>query len=217
VYAGWPTRLCIKTDLVVDSRLDSASGVQLTAEELMVCNTLSSKYTIKIIKKANMRNSCVKQKWQLITESLVRHRVLGWSGSNALFSVLTDCCFLYVLVHFGDEKQAYLSQREMESGRMIIDGLVCLHNMIIPKRRNVLTRSERIVTKWIFVISDKTLSLVPSLDAPVHACHVPRGTQIFWSSYHLNPVQICTQATNQTQRGSFLQLSACQKLKKNSR
>lgn len=151
VYAGRPTRLRIKTDLVVES-LNGKSGVRLTAEELKRA-TLSSKYIIEIKKaKDYLRNSGGKQKSQLIAESLARHRVLARGGSNALFSVLTDCCSLYVLVHFRDEQQAYLSRREIEPGR-IIGVLVWLHTK--SKRSIDLTLKEFLESG--FVIGEKTL------------------------------------------------------------
>ena len=55
-------------------------------------------------------------------------RLLDMEGEtrNVLFSVLCDCCSLFVLVHFRKEKTAYLSHREIEPGRMICV-LVWLH------------------------------------------------------------------------------------------
>jgi hypothetical protein len=151
VHAGRPTRLRIKTDLVVES-LNGKSGVRLTAEELKRA-TLFSNYIIEMKKaKDYLRNSSVKQKSQLIGESLARHKALERGGPNALFSVLTDCCSLYVLVHFRDQKQAYLSRREIEPGR-IIGVLVWLHT--ISKRRNDLTLKEFLESG--FVIGEKTL------------------------------------------------------------
>lgn len=85
-----------------------------------------------------LRNSSIKQKSQLIAESLARQPVLARGDSNVIFSVLTDCCSLYVLVHFRIE-QVYLSRREIEPGR-IISVLVWLHT--ISKRRNGLTLKE---------------------------------------------------------------------------
>jgi hypothetical protein len=66
-----------------------------------------------------LRNTGVKEKSQVIAESQARHLSLVSNGPNVLFSVLTDCCCLYVLVHFRKEKRAYLSHREIEPGRMI--------------------------------------------------------------------------------------------------
>jgi hypothetical protein len=53
---------------------------------------------------------------------------LGKSGPNVLFSLLTDCCCLHVLVNFREEQRAYLPHREIEPGRMIAV-LVWLHKV----------------------------------------------------------------------------------------
>lgn len=50
----------------------------------------------------------------------------GDDAPNVLFSLLTDCCCLHVLVHFRAEKRMYLSHCEVEPGRMIAV-LVWLH------------------------------------------------------------------------------------------
>jgi hypothetical protein len=60
-------------------------------------------------------------KSQLLAESLARSLELKNLATprKVLFSLLTDCCSLYVLVHFPDSGNAYLSRREVEPGRMV--------------------------------------------------------------------------------------------------
>jgi hypothetical protein len=122
------TQLKIFTDLVVQSFVrgspePSGGGEQRTA-------VLGCKYMIEM-KQSNdkLRHSSVKEKSQVIAESLARHLSLMYQGDgapNVLFSLLADCCCLHVLVHFRAEKRMYLSHREVEPGRMIAV-LVWLH------------------------------------------------------------------------------------------
>lgn len=124
---GEDVLLKIKTDLVVDAL--SGHGEEdesRTKAEIF----LKALYIIEMKQAFGALKHCgIRQKSQLITESLARSLRLGeveGSPRNVLFSILCDCCSLFVLVHFRKEKVAFLSHREIEPGRMICV-LVWLH------------------------------------------------------------------------------------------
>jgi hypothetical protein len=119
--------LTIKSDLVVSmlSR-DKSEGdgeEQLTRARRKKKRLLDCAYIIEM-KPAHgdLRYSGKTSKSQLIAESLARSIELlirDLKAPRVLFSVLCDCCSLHVLVHFPQEKRAFLSRREVEPGRMI--------------------------------------------------------------------------------------------------
>ena len=127
VEHGRSANLTMKTDLAVESIFQDSAVA--TGEEELYNAALESKYIIEMKKAGDyLRNGAIRQKSQLIAESLARHLSLVRRGPNVLFSLLTDCCCLHVLVHFREEQRAYLSHREIEPGRMIAV-LVWLHKV----------------------------------------------------------------------------------------
>jgi hypothetical protein len=118
VECGRIANLAMKTDLAVESIIQDSAVA--TGQEELYNAALDSKYIIEMKKAGDyLRNGAVRQKSQLIAESLARHLSLVRRGPNVLFTLLTDCCCLHVLVHFREEQRAYLSHREIEPGRMI--------------------------------------------------------------------------------------------------
>lgn len=84
---------------------------------LLYCN-----YHIEMkIAHGELKHGGRQPKSQLLAESLARSLELKNLATprKVLFSLLTDCCSLYVLVHFPDSGNAYLSRREVEPGRMV--------------------------------------------------------------------------------------------------
>jgi hypothetical protein len=118
------TVLKIKSDLAVSMLFEVANSEdeglslgELKRHRLLYCN-----YHIKMKTSHDaLKHGGRQAKSQLIAESLARSIELNTlqKPRKVLFSLLTDCCVLYVLVHFPGSGNAYLSRREVEPGRMV--------------------------------------------------------------------------------------------------
>ena len=124
--------LTIKSDLAVSmlpaasaqpenteslEEVDKPSPEKEKLQRLLYCN-----YNIEMkIAHGELKHGGQQPKSQLLAESLARSIELRTAGTprKVLFSMLSDCCSLYVLVHFPDSGNAYLSRREIEPGRMV--------------------------------------------------------------------------------------------------
>ena len=108
---GLVVPLVIRSDLVVinASQQEDTKSVQL----------IGCRYNIEM-KKAltTLKHSAVREKSQLVGESLARSLSMG-DTSKVVLSALCDCFCIHILVHFPGEKKAYLSHREVEPGRIV--------------------------------------------------------------------------------------------------
>jgi hypothetical protein len=96
---------------------DDRNPQEQKLHRLLYCN-----YHIEMkIAHGELKHGGRQPKSQLLAESLARSIELNTlrTPRKVLFSFLTDCCSLYVLVHFPDSGNAYLSRREVEPGRMV--------------------------------------------------------------------------------------------------
>lgn len=130
----------IEVDLKNGKKLSGKSDLAVIKSEVME-EIEESEYSVKqqyflhcdfIIEmkaKGELQYTGHKHKSQVISESLVRMLSLNSQGEgdieekeekpNLLFSVLSDCLGLYILIHFGNSQNAYLSHREILPGRIV--------------------------------------------------------------------------------------------------